>query len=949
MANVQAVLSALEVFSRAPEKAALDQANSWLQDFQHSSDAWATCNVLLLSPEVPPAAKLFAAQTFRAKVTYDLTEMSDTDLLSLRDTLLTALETYHAGPRTILVQLCLAISALALQLPAWEDPIQTMIDSFGRNPATVPALLQFLTVLPEEVTTNTKIPITDDDYKERAAKLLTMNAPKITELLAVYLQAPGATFAVQTQVFNALSSWLAAGEIVAMSLLNSPLLSFTFQALSSEELFDAAVTAACDLIHETQEVEDNMPVIEFIVPQVIALKPKLAEFKDDPEKIRGLARVFAEAGEAYRSLLLHHPETFFSIVEAIGECSAYPDLDIVPITFNFWMRLAQSIGKKSSVSPLFLDAYKALMSVIIRHLHFPQDISSLTGQEAENFRSFRHVMGDTLKDCCYVLGTDKCLMAAYEMITNGLSRGQNISWQEIEAPLFAMRSMGAEVDPNDDRAVPKIMDLIPSLPAHPRVRYAALLIISRYTEWINKHPDYIPYQLQYISAGFEDNDQEVNAAAGQALKYLCQDCKRHLVEFLPQLHSFLATMGSKLVQDDKVQVYEAIAYVISAMPMEQAAQSLRTFSLDILGRVHGLASKPSASKDELIAIAHDLENLEVMLGVIQSFGEQLPPTCHNTHQEAWLVLEPFLVKYGSEYPICERTTRVLRLGLMFFGAATLPTIPSVLSRMASCFETTGFSSYLWMASKIIGRFGNEEDPSVRAAFKEVYERSSNKLVAILQEKTPQMIPDIMEDYLQMLLQMIEYTPDVFFPSPAFAVAFRVAMAALSLVHSDIVFAALDLLRSVLTHDCLAPTSQPPPPKFPIYAAAIGPVVEHEGQELIGYLLAGLVGDFPEESIPMVVTIFRVLSAIWPSLLLAWLPPVVQQLPSVTVPDTIKAAFVSDVNRSEYSCNRRIQLIVLIYHSAIQSGELDKVKYAIRTIHRASRKARERRRVGPMDG
>ena len=36
MANVQAVLSALEVFSRAPEKAALEQANSWLQDFQHS-------------------------------------------------------------------------------------------------------------------------------------------------------------------------------------------------------------------------------------------------------------------------------------------------------------------------------------------------------------------------------------------------------------------------------------------------------------------------------------------------------------------------------------------------------------------------------------------------------------------------------------------------------------------------------------------------------------------------------------------------------------------------------------------------------------------------------------------------------------------------------------------------------------------------------------------------
>ncbi|OBZ78618.1 Uncharacterized protein C11G11.07 [Grifola frondosa] len=563
-----------------------------------------------------------------------------------------------------------------------------------------------------------------------------------------------------------------------------------------------------------------MPVIEQIVPRVIALKPKLAEYRDDPDRIRGLARIFAEAGETYRSLLLHHPETFFPIVEAIGECSAYPDLDIVPITFHFWMRLAQSIGKKPSVSPLFLDAYKALMGVIIRHLHFPADLSSLTGQEAENFRSFRHVMGDTLKDCCYVLGADTCLLAAYELITTALSHAPAaISWQEIEAPLFSMRSMGAEVDPADEKAVPKIMDLIPSLPPHPRVRYAALLIISRYTEWINKHPDYIPYQLQYISAGFEDNDAEVNAAAGQALKYLCQDCRRHL--------------------DDKVQVYEAIAYVISAMPMEQAAQSLRTFSLDILARVHKLAiGSTPATKEELLEVSHGLENLEVMLGVIDTFGEQLPAACQNTYQEAWAVFDPFIAKYGSDYQITERTTRVLRLGLKFFGPAVRPILPSVLLRMSTAFEATGLSSYLWISSKIVGAFGNEEDPALRAAFRDVLERSSKKLVLILQEKPPSSIPDVMEDYLQMMLQMIEFAPDVLFTSPAFAIAFRAAMAALTLIHSDIIFAALDLIRSILTHDCLAPVSNvPPPPKFPLYAAAIRPVIEKEGLELTGYLLS----------------------------------------------------------------------------------------------------------------
>lgn len=75
---------------------------------------------------------------------------------------------------------------------------------------------------------------------------------------------------------------------------------------------------------------------------------------------------------------------------------------------------------------------------------------------------------------------------------------------------------------------------------------------------------------------------------------------KHLVQLLPDLHSFLGSTGTKLVQEDKIQVYEAIAHVISAMPMEQAAQSLRQFALDILSLVHAVASQPTvATKEQL--------------------------------------------------------------------------------------------------------------------------------------------------------------------------------------------------------------------------------------------------------------------------------------------------------------------------------------------------------------
>ena len=129
-----------------------------------------------------------------------------------------------------------------------------------------------------------------------------------------------------------------------------------------------------------------MAVIQLVVPRIIALKGQIAKERDDPDKIRGFARIFSEAGETYRILLLQHTETFFPIVQAIGECSAYPDLDIVPITFPFWMRLAQNLSRKSSVSPLFLDAFTNLMNVIITHLHFPPDLSTLKGQDRKSTR-----------------------------------------------------------------------------------------------------------------------------------------------------------------------------------------------------------------------------------------------------------------------------------------------------------------------------------------------------------------------------------------------------------------------------------------------------------------------------------------------------------------------------------------------------------------------------------
>lgn len=130
-----------------------------------------------------------------------------------------------------------------------------------------------------------------------------------------------------------------------------------------------------------------------------------------------------------------------------------------------------------------------------------------------------------------------------------------------------------------------------------------------------------------------------------------------------------------------------------------------------------------------------------MLHVIQTFGDELPSACQNSCDSAWSIFDNFLAKYGSDYDLCERTTRVLRHGLTLFGNSALPVAASVMSRLISDFDTTGFPSNLWIAGKIIQRFGNEEDLRLRSSFQEVYERSTRKIITMLQAKSPGEIPD----------------------------------------------------------------------------------------------------------------------------------------------------------------------------------------------------------------
>jgi transportin-3 len=554
-------------------------------------------------------------------------------------------------------------------------------------------------------------------------------------------------------VFECLRSWLRAGEIQTSTLIATPLFQLSFEALQSDELFDVAIDVLCDVINETQEVHDNMGAIELIVPRLLPLRADLAKAIEDgdDDKVRGLCRLFVAAGETYHQLILRHREQFFPIVEAIASCAAYAEIEIVQITFRFWWMLASGLGKARadpSIQP-FLDVFERILSIVIRLLRWSDDVDTASASDVADQRELRHNLGDTLKDCCQVLGARECLTRSLQMIEELLAQasaagasGAGPKWQDIEAPLFSMRAMGRVADMQDNDVTPRIMDIVSALPEHPKVKYAGLLVVCRYTEWVAAHPERIPPVLSYISSGLQGaHIEDTGAAAAQALNYLCQDCAHLLLPYLPQLYDFFHSVsGEALPNSDLMQVTEAIALVVAGIQgADERTSTALHFLQPLLQALQAFAASTESSSEAIGKATSKMEQLQVFLHALgrgrNLEEEPLPEACAKTCVDVYALLDRIIETRGSSVVVAERTCHLLRRGMAFFGDAARPVVPAMLSRLSDAFATSGHSCYIWIVGKCIDAYGPHADAQLQAAMLAAFERVSAKTLEQL-EVTP---------------------------------------------------------------------------------------------------------------------------------------------------------------------------------------------------------------------
>lgn len=836
------------------------------------------------------------------QVIFDLHQLPDEAQLELKNNLIQLIVS-NKFSKVIVTQLCASLANLALQLFEWKTVIQDLVETLGSSPELVPSLLEFLKILPEEASTSRKLPISDEEYKQRTGELLVHNAENILELLLRFLNSDVAQ-AHRALIFHCFNSWLP--EIHTEKIICSPLLDLIFTALQNDDTFEPAVECLCHIIHDTRNISANMASIQVLYPRVIFLRLQIAKCKDDPDAHSGYSKIFTEAGESWSDLIVQQYEIFRDLVESIAECTAIDeDLDVVKYTFPFWFELKELLtsGSFEAARKHLSDIYLKLIDIVIDHLAYPtgngSDFFDGDREEEEKFRDFRHEIGDLLKDCCSVVGTSKALSKVYSRIVDRLqvqAAGKEVSWQSIEAPLFSMRAMAREVDLRENEVVPKIMELLVQLPEHEKIRYAVTLVLGRYTLWTAKHPEFLETQLSYITNGFEGANKEVIGAAAQALKYFCEDCGPLLTNYASQLYPFYEKVSGSLDLNSYYEVTRGIAHVVKAQPIESIFSSLQHFATPIC---QGLVEKSSQPGNEQLYkdIADQFETLNIFVEVVDVKTPEI--TDHPVVKfvsDLLPLVQTLLDKHGSSVYVAEKCSKFIRHSVYSCRTSLVAQLPTIAELLAREFQKTHFGCYLWVTGSIVNTFSTGQvDDSMKNSVWEFAQVQSTAFFAYLSAVSSRNEPDLVDDFFRLMDDVLRNFPSELITSDLLAPSFEAALVGLDMPEYNPVISSLYFLSDLFLYgaDSL-------PSKFKLAGPEVKQTVLNflasHGDSLVFKLIENIIYSFPRDALDEAESLLNDLCQLVPAeTAVRWIQNSVKKLQGLGLPETFK--FMKEVTSS----------------------------------------------------
>uniref|UniRef100_A0A0D3HEQ8 Importin N-terminal domain-containing protein n=1 Tax=Oryza barthii TaxID=65489 RepID=A0A0D3HEQ8_9ORYZ len=561
-----AVKEALAALYHHPDDATRTAADRWLQQFQHTLDAWQVADSLLHDESSNMETQIFCSQTLRSKVQRDFEELPSEAFRPLQDSLYALLKKFSKGPQKVRTQICIAMAALAVHVPVedWGGGgiVNWLSDEMNSQQDFIPSFLELLTVLPQECSSH-KI-AARPERRRQFENDLRSSAEVALSLLTACLGIDQ----LKEQVLEGFASWL----------LTSELIHFTVS-------------------RESNGITEQLPLIQVLIPYVMGLKEQLKDSSKDEEDVKAIARLLADMGDSYVELIAAGSDDAMQIVNALLEVTSHSEFDISSMTFNFWHHLMRNLTDRGSYASygsevsinternrrlqLFRQPFEILVSLVSFRVEYPELYHTFSEEDQRDFRHSRYAVSDVLLDATDVLGGDPTLKILFTKLIQACGNGQNQKWQPVEAALFCIQAIAKSVSVEENEILPQVMSLLPSFPHQEQLLQTVCSLIGAFSKWIEAAPSellILPPLVDILNKGMSTSE-ETAAAASVAFKYICEDCRRKFsgsLDGLFQIYQIALSGvgGYKVSSEDSLHLVEALSVVITTLPPDHAQRAL---------------------------------------------------------------------------------------------------------------------------------------------------------------------------------------------------------------------------------------------------------------------------------------------------------------------------------------------------------------------------------------
>ena len=771
------------------------------------------------------------------------------------------------------------------------------------------------------------------------------------------------------QLMECITSWLR--EVPVPSIVNSPLLGHIFAGVTSDDCGQEAAECLSVMVRETRDVDESQDMVHALYPGIIALKPQIAKAveEEDVDKLKALTKVFATAAESWVVAIARQATQFRPLVEAVLECAVRDkDRDVIEHTFPVWYELKQYLVLERYIQGRLelMDIYSKLVDILLKHLEYPMpdsgnetDLFDGDREQEEKFREFRHQMGDTLKDSCDVMGVTECLTKVLQAIQLWTQKhaGQATDahvphWQELEAPLFAMRALGRMVDKDESIVLPQLMPLLVQIPSHEKLRFATIMVLGRYTEWTAAHPEYLEPQFNYIVHSFDSDSREIMRGAALSIKFFCTDCKHLLSGQVMQLQSFYDQILDKLPDVSKEEITEGVANVVAVQPAAETYRLLKAYCDPLVQRLMAkannatdedaklaLAGKPqqdASTRNLLTAIPDHLQLITIFVQNVVPYvsqGEENPAVKY--WQEVFPILSTVLDNFLDFGPICERISRCWRNMVISYRTAMAPLLPELANKLASSFNTSREGCFLWVTSAILREFSEDREHVDQATTDHIYTFFEAQAVAFLRvmaDLQPKDLPDVIDDFFRLLIDALLYYPQKLVPSSLLVPIFQASIYSLTLEQRDPLSSTLHFLRDLLSYGGNNPASSEglAEPAAVEIRGIVKTLLTNHGADLVKQVMTGMMITFPSDCFADGSGVLLALFEILPLETTEWVAHTIELLPEGTVSPPEAQRLVTKIKEK------------------LQSGDVSGLRH-VRVLLQDFTNTYRRRNVAPRDG